>query len=179
MVKKQVYELLFSFEAPDLKKSQSADRVITEYFQEGDVVIGQNYKSDYILVDDRYVIPLEYVQKTTKLPYLKKESEFDETIDRIKAQSVIMSEKEQERLNQLGDNVKNQIEGKQVKQIRNDARVYKNGALLGLGCGVISALYFKRNIWIFSILGVALGGYIAHKIHKARQGNNIIEPTEN
>lgn len=178
MVRKQVYELLFSYEAPDIKKSQSADRLITEFFKEGDVVIGQTYKSNYILVDDRYVIPQEYVQKTTNLPYLKKESEFSETIDRIKAQSVIMSEKEEERLNDLGNNVKNQIEGKRVVQIKNEARVYKNGALLGLGCGIITALYFKKNIWIFSVLGLALGGYISHKIHKARQGNNIVEPTQ-
>lgn len=178
MVKKQVYELLFTYEAPDIKKSQSADRLITELFKQGDLVIGHTFKTDYILVDDRYVIPLEYLQKTTNLPYLKKDSEFNETIDRIKAQSVVMSEKEEERLNELGVSVKNQIEGKKVIQLKNEAKVYKNGALLGLGCGIITALYFKKNIWIFSLLGVALGGYVAHKIYKAKQGNNIIEPTE-
>ena len=97
MAKKQAYELLFSYEAPDVLKSESADRLITELFQEGEMVIGDIYKSNYIIVDDRYIIPLDYVEKTNKFPYLKKESEFNDTIDRIKAQSVILSEKEDEK----------------------------------------------------------------------------------
>ena len=112
MAKKQVYELLFSYEAPDVKKSESADRLITQLFQEGESVIGDLYKTNYIIVDDRYIIPLDYVEKTNKFPYLKKESEFNDTIDRIKAQSVILSDREDERLNQLGSNIKSTIEGK-------------------------------------------------------------------
>lgn len=177
MAKKQAYELLFSYEAPDVLKSESADRLITELFQEGEMVIGDIYKSNYIIVDDRYIIPLDYVEKTNKFPYLKKESEFNDTIDRIKAQSVILSEKEDEKLSQLGGSVKSTIEGKRTGQIKNEAKAYKNGALIGLGCGIITALYFKKSIWVFSLLGVALGGYIAFKVNKAKQGNNIVEPS--
>jgi hypothetical protein len=177
MAKKQVYEILVSYEAPDVKKSESADRLITQLFQEGESVIGDLYKTNYIIVDDRYIIPLDYVEKTNKFPYLKKESEFNDTIDRIKAQSVILSEREDERLNQLGSNIKSTIEGKRTGQIKNEAKAYKNGALIGLGCGIITALYFKKSIWVFSLLGVALGGYVAFKVNKAKQGNNIVEPS--
>lgn len=177
MSRKQVYELLFSYEAPDIKRSQNADRLITQYFKEGDLVIGEYYKKNNIIVDDRFIIPSDYLEKTDKFPYLKKESDFNDTIDRIKAQSIFMSEKEKEKLNTLGDNVKSQIEGKRISEINSEAKSYKNGALLGLGCGLLTALYFKKNIWIFSLLGVALGGYIAHKLHSAKKGNNIVEPT--
>ena len=177
MAKKQVYEILVSYEAPDVKKSESADRLITQLFQEGESVIGDLYKTNYIIVDDRYIIPLDYVEKTNKFPYLKKESEFNDTIDRIKAQSVILSEKEDEKLSQLGGSVKSTIEGKRTGQIKNEAKAYKNGALIGLGCGIITALYFKKSIWVFSLLGVALGGYVAFKVNKAKQGNNIVEPS--
>jgi len=176
MAKKQLYELVLSYEAPDIKKSESANRLITEFFEEGETVIGEYYKKNYILVEGRYIIPIEYVNKTDKFPYLKKESEFNETIDRIKQQSILLSEKESEKLNELGQSIKSTVEGKRASQIKQEAKYYKNGALLGLGCGIITALYFKKNIWIFSLLGVALGGYVAHKIHKAKQGNNIVEP---
>jgi hypothetical protein len=52
----------------------------------------------------------------------------------------------------------------------------KNGALLGLGIGIITALYLKRNIWLISLIGLSVGGYVAHKIVKAKQGNNEVEP---
>jgi len=176
MPKKNVYKLLFSFEAPDVKKSESAGKLITEYFEEGENVIGEYYKKDNIIVEDRFIIPLDYVEETKEFPYLKKHSRFDETIDRIKQQSVLISQKESDRLQEFGSDVKNTIEGKKVAQLQNEAKSYKNGALLGLGIGIITALYLKRNVWVISLLGVAIGGYVAHKINKAKQGNNIVEP---
>jgi hypothetical protein len=176
MPKKSVYQLNYSFEAPDIKKSELIGKPVTEHFQEGEILIGEYYKKDYILVDDRYVFPIEYVEKTEQFPYLKKESNFDETLDRIKQQSVLFSEKERERLNEFGDSVKSTIEGRKAREMKKESDSYKRGAVLGLACGIFTALYFKKNIWIFSVLGVALGGYVSHKIYTAKKGNNDVQP---
>ena len=176
MSKKNVYQLNYSFEAPDILKSELIGKPVTEYFEEGELLIGDYYKKNYIIVDDRYLFPVEYVEKTEKFPYLKKDSSFDETIDRIKQQSVLLSEKEEEKLDKLGYNIKNTIEGKKAKEIKSEANYYKRGAILGLACGIFSALYFKKSIWIFSIVGVAIGGYISHKIYVAKKGNNDVQP---
>lgn len=178
MPKKNVYQLNYSFEAPDIKKSELTGKPVTEHFEEGELLIGDYYKKDYIIVDDRYVFPIEYVEKTEKFPYLKKDSSFDATIDRIKQQSVLLSEKESEKLDELGYNIKSTIEGKKAKEMKSEASSYKRGAVLGLACGIISALYFKKSIWIFSILGVAIGGYVSHKLYVAKQGNNDVQPIE-
>lgn len=178
MSKKNVYQLNYSFEAPDIIKSDLIGKPITEYFEEGEILIGNYYKKQFIIVDDRFVFPIEYMEKTKTFPYLKKESDFDETIDRIKQQSVLLSEKEKEKLDNLGLSMKSTIEGKKAKEMREQADYYKRGAILGLACGILSALYLKKNIWIFSILGVAIGGYISHKIHIAKKGNNDVQPIE-
>jgi hypothetical protein len=178
MPKKNVYQLNYSFEAPDIIKSELSGKPVTEYFEEGELLIGDYYKKNYIIVDDRYLFPIEYVEKTEKFPYLKKDSSFDETIDRIKQQSVLLSEKEKEKLDELGYNIKSTIEGKKAKEMKSEASSYKKGAVLGLACGIFSALYFKKSIWIFSILGVAIGGYVSHKIYVAKKGNNDVQPIE-
>jgi hypothetical protein len=178
MPKKSVYQLNYSFEAPDIIKSEMFGKPVTEFFEEGELLIGDYYKKNYILVDDRYVFPIEYVEKTNEFPYLKKESSFDETIDRIKQQSVLLSEKEKEKLDELGNNIKSTIEGKKAMEMKKEMDSYKKGALLGLACGIFTALYFKKNIWIFSVLGVALGGYVSHKIYNAKKGNNDVQPIQ-
>jgi hypothetical protein len=175
MARKQVYELLYSYEAPDLKQSESAGKLITEYFKEGEIIIADNYEDDNIIVDGKYIIPMGYVQKSEDFPYLKNDSNLNETIDRIKVQSIMMNDKEAQKLDDFGRNAKSIVEGKRAKQIQQESKRYKNGALLGLGCGILTALYFKKNIWVFSLLGVAIGGYIAHNINKAKQGNNVVE----
>lgn len=178
MSKKNVYQLNYSFEALDIIKSELSGKPVTEYFEEGEILIGDYYKKEYIIVDERYLFPIEYVEKTEKFPYLKKDSSFDETIDRIKQQSVLLSEKEKEKLDQLGYNIKSTIEGKKAKEMKSEASSYKKGAILGLACGIFSALYFKKSIWIFSVLGVALGGYVSHKIYVAKKGNNVVQPID-
>ena len=175
MAKKSVYQLNYSFEAPDIIKSELIGKPVTEHFEEGETLIGEFYKKNYILVDDRFVFPLEYVEKTESFPYLKKESSFDETIDRIKQQSVLLSEKEKEKLEELGGSIKSTIEGKKALEKKKEMDSYKKGALLGLACGIFTALYFKKNIWVFTILGVAIGGYVSHKIHIAKKGNNDVQ----
>jgi len=178
MSKKNIYQLNYSFEAPDIIKSELIGKPVTEYFEEGDILVGDYYKKQYIIVDDRYLFPIEYVEKTDKFPYLKKESSFDETIDRIKQQSVLLSEKEKEKLDNLGFNIKSTIEGKKATEMKKQSNSYKRGAVLGLACGIFSALYFKKSIWVFGILGVAIGGYVSHKIYVAKKGNNDVQPIE-
>ena len=175
MLKKNVYKLNYSFEAPDILKSDFINKPVTKYFEEGELLIGDNYKSGYIIVDDRFVFPTDYVEKTDTMPYLKKDSSFDETIDRIKQQSIILSEKQEQEIDELGNNIKKTIEGKKAKDIKKEASYYKRGAILGLACGIISALYLKKSIWVFSILGVAIGGYVSHKIYTAKKGNNDVQ----
>jgi len=178
MAKKSVYQLNYSFEAPDIIKSELIGKPVTEHFEEGELLIGDFYKKNYIIVDDRYIFPLEYVEKTEQFPYLKKESSFDETIDKIKQQSVLLSEKEKDKLDELGNTIKSTIEGRKAKEMKKEMDSYKKGALLGLACGIFTALYFKKNIWIFSVLGVAIGGYVSHKIHIAKKGNNDVQPIQ-
>ena len=178
MPKKNVYQLNYSFEAPDIKKSELVGKPITEYFDEGELLVGDYYKKNYIIVDDRFIFPLEYVEKTDKFPYLKKESSFDETINRIKQQSVLLSDREKEKLENFSGDVKSIVEGKKALQMKKEMASYKRGAVLGLACGIFTALYFKKNIWVFSVLGVAIGGYISHKVHNAKKGNNDVQPIE-
>lgn len=178
MAKKSVYQLNYSFEAPDIIKSELTGKPVTEHFEEGELLIGDYYKKDYIIVDDRFIFPLEYVEKTEKFPYLKKESSFDETIDRIKQQSVLLSEREKEKLDTLGGDIKSTIEGRKAKEMKKEMDSYKKGAILGLACGIFTALYFKKNIWIFSVLGVAIGGYVSNKIYIAKKGNNNVQIAE-
>ena len=176
MARKTVYELSFSYEAPDILKSEQAGKIVTQFFEEGEMVIGEPYQKTKIIVEDRYIIPLDYVEKTEKFPYLKKDSKFDEAISRIKEQSVLMSEKQEKEIDQFGNNVKETIEGKTKVKLEKESKAYKNGALIGLGSGVILALYLKRSVWIFGLLGVAIGGYVAHKLHKSKEGNNVVNP---
>ena len=176
MARKNVYELSFSYEAPDLIKSEQAGKIVTQFFEEGEMVIGEPYQKTKIIVEDRYIIPLDYLEKTEKFPYLKKDSKFDEAISRIKEQAVIMSDKEEKDLDSFGENVKEVVEGKKKVKLEKESKAYKNGALIGLGSGVILALYLKRNVWIFGLLGVAIGGYVAHKLHKSKEGNNNVNP---
>ena len=175
MARKQVYELLFSYEAPDIVQSQTSNTQVTKFFREGDKIIADLYGNDSVIVDNRFVFPLEYVEKTDEFPFLKENSSMDETIDRIKVQSVMIGDKEREKLDEFGQNAKSIVEGKRAEQVKNETKTYKNGVLVGLGIGIITALYFKKNIWIFSLLGASVGGYVAYNITKAKKGNNIIE----
>lgn len=176
MARKTVYELQFSYEAPDLIKSEQSGKIVTQFFEEGEMVIGEPYQKTNIIVEERYIIPLDYVEKTDKFPYLKKDSKFDEAISRIKEQAVIMSENQEKSLDEFGTNVKDVVEGKKKVKIEAESKAYKNGALIGLGSGVLLALYLQKSVWIFGLLGVAIGGYVAHKIHKAKDGNNSVQP---
>ena len=176
MARKTVYELSFSYEAPDIIKSEQAGKIVTQFFEEGEMVIGEPYQKTKIIVEDRYIIPLDYVEKTEKFPYLKKDSKFDEAISRIKEQSVLMSERQEQDIDKFGENVKEVVEGKTKVKLEKESKAYKNGALIGLGSGVILALYLKRSVWLFGLLGVAIGGYVAHKLHKSKEGNNVVNP---
>ncbi len=174
MAKKYVYQLKYSYESPDLIRSKNSGVLITEFFQKDEMVIGEIFEKDNIIAESRYIIPLNYVEKTDKFPYLKKDSKFDETISRIKEQAIILGEKKDSNLDKVSDNVKDVVEGKTKVKISAESKSYRNGAVLGLGGGVILALYLRKNVWVFGLLGVAIGGYVAHKIHEAKKGKSIV-----
>lgn len=174
MAKKKIYKLLYCFEAPDLLKSKKTGVLVTEYFNKGEVVIGEYFEKKNIIVEDRYIIPIKYLEESKEFPYLKKDSKFDETIERIKQQAVHLSNKDKNGINDFGENVKNVVEGKTKVKITEESKAYRNGALLGLGSSVLLALYLRKNIWIFALLGIAIGGYVSHKIHQAKKGNNTV-----
>ena len=176
MARKSVYELSFSYEAPDLIKSERAGKIVTQFFEEGEMIIGEPYQKTKIIVEDRFIIPLDYVEKTEKFPYLKKDSKFDESISRIKEQSVLMSEKQEQEIDKFGENVKEVVEGKTKVKLDKESKAYKNGALIGLGSGVLLALYLKKSVWMLGLLGVAIGGYVSHRLNKSKEGNNIVKP---
>ena len=56
MARKTVYELSFSYEAPDLKKSEQAGKIVTQFFEEGEMVIGEPYQKTKI-TDYFFVLP--------------------------------------------------------------------------------------------------------------------------
>jgi hypothetical protein len=63
---KSLYELKYSFEAPDLLKSKQVGKPIFKYFEKGYVVFGEPFQKTSIILEKRYVFPLEYLEKTDK-----------------------------------------------------------------------------------------------------------------
>jgi hypothetical protein len=174
MAKKNVYQLQYCYEAPDLVKTKQLGYLVTEYFDKDEMVIGEVFEKHKIIVEDRFIIPLDYVEKSDKFPYLKKDSQFDETISKIKEQAIALGDRKEQNLDKTSENVKDVIEGKTKIKINSESKAYRNGAVLGLGGGVLLALYLRKNIWMFGLIGVAIGGYVAHKIHNAKKGKNNI-----
>lgn len=164
----KIYELNTGFDAPDLIKSQLADRRITQYFPKDTRFIGTKFKSDKILAEKRYVFPIDYLTEVDEFTHLKKDSEFDETIKAIKHNAVHLSEAEKERLEETGEKVKGVVEGKMPKKVKSEAHYYKNGALIGLASGVVLGLSLNKSVWVFGVLGLAIGGYISHHLYKAK-----------
>lgn len=159
---KLLYELQYGFEAPDLLKSEQVGSIITSYFEKGRVLLGEPYKKDRVIVDKRFVFPIEYLEKTNKLSNLPLSGNMSETLDRLSKET-----KEQKESFAGESNIP------LAEKVRKESNTFKNGALLGLGIGLVSALYFKKSILWFSLFGGAFGGYIATKIDKAKQGNNL------
>lgn len=177
-MKKKVYKILTSYYAPDLVKSEIAGQSITKLFVEGDTVIGRGYDDNTIIVDDRYVFPEEYLEKSDELSYLKKDSRFKDSINHIKQKAVNLSDKEKEKLDSVGDNVQDVIERKTKMRLSKETNYYKNGALLGLGSGIFLALYLRKNVWVLGLLGAALGGYVSNQIYKSKEGKNDVKPVK-
>jgi len=159
---KLLYELQYGFEAPDLLKSEQVGGIITSYFEKGRVLLGEPYKKDRIIVDKRFVFPIEYLEKTNKLSNLSLGGNMSETLDRLS------KETKEQKESFAGDS-----DIPLAEKVKKESNTFKNGALLGLGIGLVSALYFKKSILWFSLFGGAFGGYIATKIYKAKQGNNL------
>jgi hypothetical protein len=159
---KLLYELQYGFEAPDLLKSEQVGSIITSYFEKGRVLLGEPYKKDRIIVDKRFIFPVEYLEKTNKLSNLPVSGNMSETLDRLS------KETKEQKESFAGDS-----DVPLAEKVKKESNTFKNGALLGLGIGLVSALYFKKSILWFSLFGGAFGGYIATKIDKAKQGNNL------
>ena len=159
---KLLYELQYGFEAPDLLKSEQVGSIITSYFEKGRVLLGEPYKKDRVIVDKRFVFPIEYLEKTNKLSNLPVSGNMSETLDRLS------KETKEQKESFAGDS-----DVPLAEKVKKESNTFKNGALLGLGIGLVSALYFKKSILWFSLFGGAFGGYIATKIDKAKQGNNL------
>jgi hypothetical protein len=160
---KTLYELKYSFEAPDLLKSEQVGCITKLYFPKGKVLFGEPYKKDRIIVDKRFVFPIEYLEKTNKLSNLDIKGVDKEVLDRI---STEVTEQKQ---NFLGEDKKSTI----TEKIKKESNTYKSGALLGLGIGIVTALYLKKSVLWFGLFGGAFGGYIASQINKAKKGNNL------
>jgi hypothetical protein len=158
---KLLYELKYGFEAPDLLKSEQVGGIITSYFEKDRVLLGEPYKKDKIIVDKRFIFPVEYLEKTNKISNLSVDTSFGETLDRLS------KETKEQKESFAGDNIP------LAEKVKKESNTFKNGALLGLGIGLVSALYFKKSVLWFSLFGGAFGGYIATKIYKAKQGNNL------
>jgi hypothetical protein len=159
---KLLYELKYGFEAPDLLKSEQVGGIITSYFEKGRVFLGEPYKKDRIIVDKRFVFPVEYVEKTNKLSNIPVSGDLGQTLERIS------KETKEQKESFAGDS-----DTTLAEKVKKESNTFKNGALLGLGIGLVSALYFKKSILWFSLFGGAFGGYIATEINKARKGNNL------
>lgn len=159
---KLLYELKYGFEAPDLLKSEQVGSIISSYFEKGRVLLGEPYKKDRIIVEKRFIFPVEYLEKTNKIGNLPVSGNMAETLERLASET-----KEQK------ENFAGSVETPLAEKVKKESNNFKNGALLGLGIGLVSALYFKKSILWFSLFGGAFGGYIATKISKAKEGNNL------
>lgn len=49
---------------------------------------------------------------------------------------------------------------------------YKKGAVVGLVAGVLTGLYFKKNLIMFGLIGVVAGGYVGYKVAEASEVKN-------
>tara|TARA_B110000503_G_scaffold126292_1_gene194740 strand:+ start:190 stop:735 length:546 start_codon:yes stop_codon:yes gene_type:complete len=170
----KVYELNIGFDAPDLLKSSLAKKSITQFFPKESRIIGSKFKTDKILSEKRFVFPLDYLKEVGEFTHLKKDSNFDETITAIKTNAINLSESEKERLDNVGESVKGVVEGTMPKRIKTESQYYKNGAIIGLGGGIVLGLYLNKSVWVFGALGIAIGGYISHHLHKTK--SIITEP---
>lgn len=167
---KSLYQLKYGFEAPDLLKSKQIGKAITKYFPKDYLVFGEPYKKTSIILEKRYVFPLEYLEKTDKITNLDSGNIVAETMTRISKE--IKDKKE----NFDGLTDTNSLKNK----LDNKSSAFKNGALVGLAIGLITSLYLKKRYFLYSILGASLGSFISVKIYEAKQGNNIdVKPTEN
>jgi len=170
---KGVYRLKYTLKAIDLKKSNQINRPVTKLFQKGQEVIAEGLQDDCSIVDDRYVIPDDYLEKISEsASRLKKNSSFAETHKRISEQTAEISEREREKQEQLEEHIKNGVQGELEKKTRKAAKVYRSGAVIGLAAGILLALKFKKNALILGGVGLAAGGYVANQLHKSSQGNN-------
>lgn len=159
---KLLYELQYGFEAPDLLKSEQVGGIITSYFEKGRVLLGEPYKKDRIIVDKRFVFPVEYLEKTNKLSNLPVGGDLGVTLERLSKETTEQKE-----------NFEGVSTIPLADKVKTKSNTFKNGALLGFGIGLISALYFKKSILWFSLFGGAFGGYIASKVEEAKKGNNL------
>lgn len=171
MAKRLVYELNTSYEAVDKVKSEFIGVPVTVCFKKGELVIGESYYKDFILVEKKYIIPKGYVTKTDKFPFLKKESHFDQTIEKIKEKA--KTEKEREKMSNASNDIKNVVEGKKSDIHKKESKYYKNGALIGIGGGMLLSFYLKKNIWFMSLIGLAVGGYVASEMLKTKKIQKI------
>jgi hypothetical protein len=166
---KSLYELKYSFEAPDLLKSKQVGKPIFKYFEKGYVVFGEPFQKTSIILEKRYVFPLEYLEKTDKISNLDSGNIVAQTMNRISKE--IKDKKE----NFDGLTDTNSYKSK----LDSKSSAFKTGAFVGLAVGLITSLYLKKRYFLYSILGASLGSFLSVKIHEAKQGNNIdVKPTE-
>jgi len=147
---KSLYELEYGFEAPDLLKSEQVGSIITQFFEKGKVFLAEPYKKDRIIVEKRFVFPIEIVKKSDRLSNLK--------ID-----DALLPKKEDDNSDFTGESPLTLKD-----KISEESKTFKNGALLGLAVGILSALYFQKSVLWFSIFGVAIGGYVAKEVNKSK-----------
>lgn len=168
---KGVYKLKYTLNAIDLKRSNQANKTITKLFNAGDKFVAETFQDDCSIVDNRYVIPDEYLEKVSgDAGYLKKKSNFSDTSNRIKEQAIEISERQKEKAERNEQHIRDGIQGEIARKTKNAAKAYKSGAIFGLAGGVLLALYLKKNAVILGGIGLAVGGYVGNKLHKASNG---------
>ncbi len=69
-------------------------------------------------------------------------------------------------------NVNDMDNGKFGSKMSTKAVGYKKGAVVGLVAGVLTGLYFKKNLMLFGLIGVVAGGYVGYKIAEASETKN-------
>ncbi len=150
------YQLKSFWKAPKSNCQKKSDLTYKE-FNEGDVFVGFEYDGSLnkervtpviIAMDgpSGYIVPKEKVIKLAdissedakKYDMRYKGGQIQQEIDRIKSKNL-------------------------VKDIVNVSKGSMKGAMWGLGFGIVTALYFKKNIFAFSAIGAIGGGYIGKK----------------
>jgi hypothetical protein len=154
------YKLRKNVNAP-LGNARRSGLVTYKKYVQGQEVLGFVYEkgvdgSGLVIVDNKYPIKSEDLEKIEEVSVNGQPVKKDE----VKTDSIPNSILTEEFKKQLEEMKNTDIVSSIVKKSRNSV----NGMLVGAGIGFFAALFLKRSMFLFTVLGATVGGVIGNKI---------------